>query len=213
MTNRLKLLIALTLVVTIAAWVILVIIPTQVAKRGYEGARIVGEDLRKAFNFTPKVEVNNVIVLQQQSGVFELSVLSQNFEHRYLWKNVWLGSTKRITITGSFNARVGFDLHKKFSIELRDGQAIVTLDEPRVLSVESLGDIEYRDEQGIWNWVNTDDRNRATNAFIADARRYAERADFVNDAKLQMEQRLQEVLKPHVDEVVVRYTSTLSEPR
>ncbi len=209
MSRNLKLLIALTVVVTIAAWVVFVIIPSEVARRGYEGARIMGEDLRKALNFTPEIEVNNTVVIQQQSPALEIAVLTQNFEHRYYWQSVWLGSTKRITITGGFTAKVGFDLDKRFAISLRDNRAYVTLAPPEILSVESRGDITYRDEQGIWNWVNNDDRMRATNAFMTDARKFAENAGFVADAQREMERRLREILRPHVDEVIVEYTTQL----
>jgi hypothetical protein len=187
----------------------LVTIPTKLARRSYEAAKTLGEDFRNAFQFTPEIKVNNTIVLNQQTPVMELSVLSQNFQHRYVWVNSWLGSTKKIFITGSFDAKAGFDLQKKFTVSLRDGKAIVTLPEPVVLSVESKGDIEYRDEQGIWNWVDTGDRTRATNAFLSDARRYADQAAFVNEARRDMEEKLRALMKPYADEVEVRYSTSI----
>lgn len=207
--RNLRLLIALIIVGTIAGYVVLVTIPTQLARRSYEGAKSLGEDIRKAFQFTPEVSVNNTIVLHQQTPVLELSVLSQNFEHRYVWENSWLGSTKKIFITGNFSAKVGFDLRRKFSITLRDDKAYVSLPQPQTLSVESHGGITYRDEQGIWNWVSVQDRTRATNAFIADARRYADQAAFVREAKIKMEERLQELLKPYADEVIIDYQQAI----
>lgn len=200
------LLIVLVLTITFAAYSVLVFIPTQMAKRSYAAAAEVGEEIRKAFQFTPEIRVNNTIVLNQQTSLFELAVLEQTFEHRYVWENSWLGSTKKISISGRFRAKAGFDLHKKFAIDLRDKKAYVTLAPPRALSVESLGDIVYRDEQGIWNWVDLDDRTRATNAFVRDARRYAEKATFVNDAKKEIEDRLEALLGPYVEEVVIQYT-------
>lgn len=209
MSRNLKLLIALIIVATMAGYVVLVVIPTQLAKRSYEGAKALGEDFRKAFQFTPEIKVGNTVVLNQQTPILELSVLSQNFEHRYVWENSWLGSTKKIFITGTFDAKVGFDLHKRFSITLRDDKALVSLPEPQTLSVESLGDMTYRDEQGIWNWVSVQDRTRATNAFVSDARRYAEQAQFVEEAKRHLEERLRQVLKPYAKEIEVDYGTTL----
>lgn len=187
-----------------------VVIPTQLAKRSYEAAKTLGEDFKKAFQFTPEITVNNTVVLNQQTPVFELAVINQNFEHRYEWTNSWLGSTKKIYITGSFDAKAGFYLNQKFSIRLADDIAYVSLPKPIILSIESKGDITYRDEQGIWNWVSTDDRTKATNAFIADARRSAAQAAFVEDAKLQLETRLQEVLKPYAKEVVIQFESAVN---
>lgn len=207
--RNLKLLIALIIVGTIAAYILIVTIPAHLAEKSYEAAKTLGKDFRDAFQFTPEVKVNNTIVLNQQTPILELSVLSQNFEHRYTWINSWMGSTKRIYITGTFDAKVGFDLQRKFSITLNDDQAVVFLPEPIVLSAESKGDIEYRDENGIWNWVSIEDRTKATNAFITDARRYAEQAAFVQAAKKVMEERLKVLLQPHVKDVIVRYTTAL----
>ena len=213
MSRNIKLLIALIIVATLSLYVLLVVIPTQMAERSYSGARALADDFRKAFQITPEIKVNNTIVLNQQSSIFELSVLQQNFEHRYVWENSWLGSTKKIFISGTFSAKSGFDLHKKFSITLRDDKAFVVLPAPRTLSVEALGDITYRDEQGIWNWVDVDDRTRATNAFMRDARRFAEQADFNEAAKQRMEKRLNELLRPYAEEVIVSYEATLNLPR
>jgi hypothetical protein len=119
MSISLKLLIALILTAIIAAYILLVTIPTQLANRSYEGAHAIGQAFRKAFQFTPGVKVENTVVLNQETPVLELSVLSQNFAHRYVWENSWVGSTKKIFISGSFNAKVGFDLRQKVSITFR----------------------------------------------------------------------------------------------
>jgi hypothetical protein len=212
-SRNLRLLIVLLIVGTMASYVLLVVVPTQLAERGYEAARTLGEDFKKAFQFTPEITVNNTVVLNQQTPILEMAVLAQNFEHRYTWTNTWLNSTKQIFITGTFEAKAGFDLHQKFSIVLKEDKAIIKLPEPQILSVESQGDITYRDENGVWNWINTDDRTRATNAFIRDARTYANQATFVKDAKDQMEKRLRALLQPYAKEVVIEYSITLPQKR
>lgn len=212
-SHNLKLLIALIIAGTIAVYVVVVIVPSQLASRSYDGAKKLGEDFRKAFQFTPEISVNNTIVLHQQTPVLELAVLSQNFEHRYVWVHSWLGSTKKIYITGTFDAKVGFDLQRKFAIKLQDEKAIISLPEPITLSVESRGDIEYRDENGIWNWIDIRDRTTATNAFIVDARRFAEKAAFVKEGKKNMEPRIKELLRPYASEVIIQYTTSLELPK
>lgn len=213
MSRNLKLLITLILVGTLAAYIIFVVIPTQVAKRSYEAAKTIGEDFRQAFQFTPEITIENTVVLNQQTDIMEVAVLTQNFDHRYTWTNSWLKSTKKISITGSFDAKVGFDLDKTFSVSIYGDRATVVLPEPEILSVESKGDIEYRDENGIWNWVSTDDRTKATNAFIHDARKYAVQGPFVSEAKQKMEARVKALLAPHVDEVVVTFSVYLERAR
>ncbi|MBL7872366.1 MAG: DUF4230 domain-containing protein [Cyclobacteriaceae bacterium] len=211
-SRNLKLLIVLLIVGSITAYVVLVTIPTQLVKRSYEAAKTLGEDFKKAFQFTPEITVDQTIVLNQQTQVFELAVLSQNFGHDYIWTNTWLGSTKQIFITGSFEAKAGFDLHRRFSIELTDDKAYVTLPEPSLLSIESQGDITYRDENGMWNWVDMNDRTKATNAFIKDARVYAAQAVFVKDARSKMEEQLKTLLKPYAEEVIIRYETSVTIP-
>jgi len=204
-SRNLKLLILLIVIGTLSAYVVIVIIPSQLAKRSYEAAKTLGEDFKNAFQFTPEITVNNTIVLNQQTSIMELAVLSQNFEHRFLWTNTWLKSTKQIQISGTFEAKAGFDLNDKVTITLSDDRAVVSLPQPTILSVESQGDIVYRDEDGYWNWVNPEDRSKATNAFIQDARKFAEQAAFVQDAKEKMEEKLRKVLEPYAKEIRIEY--------
>src|SRR3954467_275590 len=95
-TSRIVALSILTIIVCVGAYVITVVIPTTLAKRSYEGAKQIGDDIRKVFQFTPEITVNNTVVLQQQTGILELAVLSQTFKHEYEWINTWAGSTKKI---------------------------------------------------------------------------------------------------------------------
>lgn len=203
-------LIILLICVCISAYVIFVAIPAAAVRRSYEGARKIGNDIKKAFNFIPEVTVNNIVVLQQQTPILELATLSQNFNHRYEWINQWLGSTKKISITGTFEAKAGYDLHKKFSITVSDDQATVFLPAPRLLSLESKGDIRFEDENGVWNWVRPEDRSAAVNAFNRDARRFAENAGYLKDVKTKTEEQLRKIIEHHGKTVEFRYTESLS---
>ncbi len=204
-SNR-KIILAIILLtaISITAYVLLVVIPRQFAEQSYEGAKQIGKDLRELFQFTPQIKVNNTIVVQQQTNILELATLSQKFRHTYKWKNTWMGSTKEIEVSGTFDAKAGFDLNEKFDITIEKKKAIVVFPKPKVLSVESMGDMQFRDENGIWNWVYEEDRAKAVNAFTQDARRYANQAPFINDASKKMQEKLLEVLKPHVKEVEIR---------
>lgn len=204
-----KIILYIILLVTFAAaaYVVLVVIPTRLAQRSYDGAKQLGKDIGEAFNVTPEITVNNTVVIQQQAPVFELATLSQTFQHQYQWTNVWLGSTKQIRITGSFNAKAGFDLDRRFAIEINEKKATVIFPEPRILSLEPQSDIKFEDENGVWNWVNTDDRSKAINAFQSDARKYAEKADFVAQAKVEAEKKLSAILKNYAEEIEFRYAT------
>lgn len=185
----------------IAAYVILVVIPAKVARQTYDGAKQLGRDIERALNFTPEVTVNNTVVLQQQSPVLELATLSQTFQHQYKWTNTWLKSTKEIRITGTFVAKVGFNLDKRFAVQIDDNVATVFLPDPVILSLEPQGDVKYEDENGIWNVVKDEDRSKALNAFQLDGRRYAQQADFVGQARIEAEKKISDILKVHAKEV------------
>lgn len=201
--RKIILIILLLIVISITTYILLVFIPQRFAEQSYEGARKIGRDLREAFQFTPEIKVNNTIIVQQQTNILELATLSQKFHHRYNWKNTRMGSTKEIDVSGTFEAKAGFDLNEKFNITINGEKAVVTFPAPKLLSVESLGDMQFRDEHGFWNWVNEDDRTSAINAFTSDARRYANQAPFVNDASKVAQERIIEILKPHVKAVEI----------
>lgn len=206
MTNR-KIILYLLLLVAICftAYTLFVIIPARAVEQAYNGAKKLGSDIRDAFQMTPEITVNNTVVLQQQVEIFELATVSQQFRHEYDWTNSLLGSTKRIHIEGTFEAKAGFDLHHQFRIDIRDNIAVVTLPEPKLLSLTSQPDITFKDENGFWNWISTDDRTKAINAFNADAKRYASEADFIQQARKNMETRLTEILNAHGKQVEFRY--------
>jgi hypothetical protein len=183
---------------------LLVVIPRRVAEQSYEGARKIGQDFRELFQATPQITVNNRIIVERESDILEVAVYSQQFHHRYQWTNTWLGSTKKIEVSGMFESKAGFDINESFTIDIQDGRAVVTLPEPRILSVALLGDLEFRDESGFVNWVTAEDRTRATNAFMEDARKYARRTMKRERIKQTIADRVAGIVGQHVREVEVR---------
>jgi hypothetical protein len=204
-SRKIILIIVLIITFTVAAYWVVVVIPTRLAEKTYEGAKQIGSDFAKAFSFTPEVTVNNTIVLLQQSPVLELATLSQKFQHHYDWTNTWLGSTKKISINGGFEAKAGFDLRKKFSIQINEDKALVYLPPPQLLSIQPLDNVTFADESGVWNWVSMDDRSKAMNAFRTDARKYAAQAGFVDAARASMVKQITEILTSHGKTVEVRF--------
>lgn len=204
-SRKIVLIIILIITFTVAAYWIVVVIPSRLAEKTYEGAKQIGKDFAKAFSFTPEVTVNNTVVLLQQSPVLELATLSQKFQHHYDWTNTWLGSTKKISIKGGFEAKAGFNLQKKFSIQINEENAIVYLPSPQLLSIQALDNVTFEDESGVWNWVSMEDRSKAMNAFTTDARRYATSAGFVEAARESMVKQITTILASHGKKVEVRF--------
>lgn len=197
MVKKIFAFILLIVTICVAAYVLIVFIPSAIARRAYDGAKQIGQDVSDLFHFTPEITVNNTVVLQQQTSILELATVRQTFRHEYSWENEWLGSTKKILIAGTIEAKAGFDLRKKFKIDVTEDRALVYLPAPQILSVEPTGDYKFEDEHGVWNWVNADDRSRALGDFQQSARRYAEQAAFINDSKAKFEEQLGEVLSRH----------------
>ncbi len=209
--RKIILIIILLLAATVTAYVVVVIIPARFAAQSYEGAKRIGKDFADAFRFTPEITVNNTVVLQQQIPLLELTTLSQKFQHQYVWTNTWAYSRKKIKIIGVFEAKAGFDLQEKFTVDIGEDKAVVTYGAPRLLSIESMGDVTFEDEHGAWNWVKSEDRANAMNAFIKDAKKYAREAAFVQQAQLNFEDKVREIFASHGKEVVFRY-GTAVEP-
>jgi hypothetical protein len=205
--------ILLIITICVAAYVLVVFIPSAIAKRTYDGAKQIGQDISDLFHFTPEITVNNTVVLQQQASILELATVQQTFRHEYHWENEWLGSTKKIRITGTLDAKAGFDLRKKFRIDVTDDHARIYLPSPQILSVEPSGDYRFEDEHGVWNWVNAEDRSKALSDYHQSARRYADQAAFINDAKLKLEQQLGEILSRHGKSVEFIYDARVDTTR
>lgn len=210
--RKIVLVIILLITASIAGYVLLVVIPARLAKQTYEGAKQIGRDISDALQFTPEISINNTIVVQQQASILELATLSQKFQYHYAWKNKWMHSEKTINISGTIEAKVGFDLRKKFNIVVDEKNARVILPQPEILSIESLGDLKFEDENGYWNWVNQEDRSLAVNAFMVNARRYAEQASFVQDANKSVEEKITTILQSHGKTVVIQYEGELTKP-
>jgi hypothetical protein len=206
-TRRIILSIILLIAISFTAYFVVVVIPSRLAEKTYDGARKIGRDISKIFSITPKITVNNTVVLEQQTPILELATLSQQFQHKYEWTNRWMGSTKRITINGGFIAKAGYDLKERFSIDIDDKKAIVTLPAPQLLSIQPMDNMTFRDEHGVWNWVNMEDREKAINAFNTDARRFAQQGKYIEQAKESMEKQLREILKSHGMEMEIRYVN------
>lgn len=207
--RRIVLLITFLIILPVSAYILVVVIPARFARQSYEGAQTLARDIRDAFRFSPEISVDNTVILQEQHDILELALTSQQFRHEYVWVNTWMGSTKRITITGTFEAKAGFDLDEKFSIDLRDDKAYVTLPRATLLSITPRHDMVFRDENGIWNWVDASDRSRAINAFTRDAERITRSARWISQAEEALEKRLTEILKQHGKEPVFLYEESV----
>ena len=159
--------VALTLVVLIVAAVATLIFlrletwPARTAQQGTAELERLGKDLRAAFidiaHLQPRITINNRVYMEQTRPVSELVVLSRRLEVEHELLHSWVGSTKRVKLHGTFNAKAGFDLRQNLSIDIRPNEIIVQLPHAQILGIEE-GQLDVLAfENGLWNRISGED--------------------------------------------------------
>ncbi|MCS7062491.1 MAG: DUF4230 domain-containing protein [Methylacidiphilales bacterium] len=129
------------------------------------------------FQVTPALIVNHKEEpFNSPRSIAEFSVVDRINEATHSWEHTWMGSTKRITVSGLYNAKYGFDLTEPFLIEYNETDESLSAAMPpaKLLSVEIIGELTFKSDSGIINWVNDEDRQNAINGFLARIREQAE---------------------------------------
>jgi hypothetical protein len=105
----------------------------------------------------PKVTVNNRVYLEQTTTVSELAVLARRIEVEHEMMHSWAGSTKRIKLHGTYLIKAGFDLRKKFTVDVRPDEILIALPHAEILSVEQQQVEVLALENGLWNRISPGD--------------------------------------------------------
>ena len=107
-------------------------------------AKDLAETLKNTLGLSPQVTINQKIIYRRANEILELAMLEQDFDVEHETSHKWMGSEKRITVRGTYRAKIGFDLQKGFSVEVnrgrlfRRGHIVLQLPHSEVLSVEPL---------------------------------------------------------------------------
>jgi hypothetical protein len=130
-----------------------------------------------------------------------MAMIVQDFDVEHETSHTWMRSEKKITLRGTYRAKIGFDLQKGFNIEvhrggfLRSGQIILQLPRAEILSVEPL-DVQKSSTSGLINWVTSKDMEEATLSLAKLAQDKASKLDMLDDAEKRIENRLNDALLP-----------------
>ena len=120
-----------------------------------------GREARDTFvklaQLQPRVTVNNRVYLEQTSTIAELSVLARKVEVEHEMLHTWAGSTKRIRLHGNFLVKAGFDLRKKFKVNIQPNEITIELPDAQILSVEQQSVEVLVLENGFWNRISPAD--------------------------------------------------------
>lgn len=175
-------------------------LPAEVANRALRGAkdsaREIAEQIAAAFQVQPKVIVGHTTVIEQRSEVLQLVTLEQILTERRRTDESWLLSTKTLEVEADFIVRVGFDLTEPFIVQIDEstGGLRVTLPPPKILSTE-VRDVRFlRDENGLWNPLTGDDRERALRDLRLRVAARARTGDLLAQARANAEKRLTDLL-------------------
>lgn len=129
------------------------------------GGKVV-DHLGRITRFQPKLVIGGKTVIESNQQIAELAVTRKSFSQSYRWEHSFVGSTKRMEIKGTFVAKAGYVLKSPMELRFPEDGASVTmvLPDPSILSNEMTRYDIIKDEDGLWNRLNTSDREHAVNA-------------------------------------------------
>ena len=105
----------------------------------------------------PRVVVNNHVYLERTTTIAQLAVLQRRVEVEHEMTHSWAGSMKRIKLHGTFSVKAGFDLRKKFSVNVTPQEVLLQLPHAEILSVEQEKVDVLSFENGYWNRISPND--------------------------------------------------------
>ena len=105
----------------------------------------------------PRVTVNNRVYLEQTTTVAELAVLARRVEVEHEMLHTWAGSTKRIKLHGTYLVKAGFDLRKRFTVNVHPDEILIELPHAQILSIEQKQLEVLTLENGLWNRISPTD--------------------------------------------------------
>jgi len=183
----------------IAFYVVAVKAPADLARNTADG-------IRRFFNFTPQVRVNQIIVIEQNTPILEVATVSREMLIDHTWQQSWLGSTKTIQIQGVFVAKAGFDLREPFRIDIQKYplRVVSWLPAAKLLSLEMKEYKLVKDEDGWWNKVTPQDREDAVRQLRAEAIARAERSGLLEESRTSVEARIREIVERNGSSVSFR---------
>jgi len=211
------------MIALIAATVIVVIFlhleswPARTAREGGAELERLGKELRAAFidiaHLQPRITINNRVYMEQTTPVSELVVLSRRIEVEHELLHTWVGSSKRVKLHGTFNAKAGFDLQQNLSIDLRPEKIIVQLPHAQILGVEQEQVEVLAFENGLWNRISGQDLQSELSILPQLASKKAAETGLAAEAERTLQRQLNERIHPPQPLHLIYKDAAASEPR
>jgi hypothetical protein len=167
-------------------------------------------DLRAAFidvaHLQPKITIKNRVYLEQTTKTAELATVVRRTEVEHEFLHTWAGSTKRIQLRGAFLVKAGFDLHKNFSVDVRENEIDVQLPPAQILGVEEQSVDVLAYENGFWNRISAEDIENELHSLPELARGKAAQAGLTAEAERTLKEQLEQKIQTK-QRVRVNFTS------
>lgn len=172
--------------------------PMRAAQQGTAELERLAGKVRDAFveiaQLQPRVTINDRVVMEQTTGVAELALVSRKMAVEHEFAHTWAGSTKRVKLHATFNAKAGFDLRENVAFDVRDDAIAVQLPRAKILGIEQEKVEVLEFENGYWNRISAADLEKELAALPRLAREKAEQAALAEEAERALEQQLQQRL-------------------
>ena len=156
-------------------------------------------DLRAAFidvaRLQPKITIKNRVYLEQTAQTAELATVVRRTQVEHEFLHSWAGSTKRMLLRGAFLVKAGFDLHKNFSVDVRDNEIDVHLPRAQILGVEQQQVEVLAYENGYWNRISAEDIENELQMLPNLAREKADQAGLTSEAERTLKEQLEQKIK------------------
>lgn len=182
-----------------AFYVVAVRAPSELAHRAkeetFDAADRMAKGFKSAFDFTPRVTVDGVTVIEQSQSVIELATVEQELAVQYRWSQTWLGSTKTMELQGFYRAKAGFNLRESFQVSVQPSGIVANLPVPKVLSMEMIRYKVQKDESGWWNHITAAERENALTSMQEEARSKVAQSGLLRAAQEKFKEELSRAVK------------------
>ena len=168
--------------------------PARTAQQGTAELERVARDVRDAFiqiaQLQPRITVNQRVYVERTTQTAELAVLSRQLEVEHEMLHTWAGSTKRVKLHGTFDAKAGFDLQHDVSVKFQDKEVTVALPHATILGVEQKQVDVLALENGFWNLISAADLESELAILPQLAREKAAESGLAAEAESALQQQL-----------------------
>ncbi len=172
--------------------------PIRTARQGTAELERLAGKVRDTFveiaQLQPRVSINDRVVMEQTTGLAELALVSRKMAVEHEFSHTWAGSTKRVKLHATFNAKAGFDLRENVAVDVRDDAIAVQMPRAKILGIEQEKVEVLEFENGYWNRISAADIENELGALPRLAREKAEQARLSDEAERALEGQLQQRL-------------------